>query len=157
MPEDNDFVPYEDEDEEPRVLQDTEELVDSVDRAISQQPAYDKIINTEVSLWLDNQMVLGKVIRQATGPHGKTAGRYHDDPRLNSMVYEVDFPDSQIKDYATNVIAVNIITQVDLDGPSTTTLDAITDWQKDESAVEKADKYLVTWHGQRILRKTTQG
>jgi hypothetical protein len=63
---------------------------------------------------------------------------------LNSMVYEVEFPDGQIKDYAANVIAENIITQVDLDGLSTTMLDAITDWQKDESAVEKAEKYLVT-------------
>ena len=142
--EDNDFVPYEDEDEEPRVLQDTEEPVDSVGRAISQQPSYDKIINAEVSLQLNDQMALGKVIRRATGPHGKTVGRYHDDPRLNSMVYEVEFPDGQIKDYAANVIAENIITQVDLDGLSTTMLDAITDWQKDESAVEKAEKYLVT-------------
>eukprot|EP00957_Ditylum_brightwellii_P139879 10659412-Ditylum_brightwellii.AAC.1 len=87
-------------------------------------------------------MALGKVIRHATGPHGETVGRYHDDPRLNSMIHEVEFPDGQIKDYAANVIAENIITQVDLDGLSTTMLDAITDWQKDESAVEKAEKYL---------------
>eukprot|EP00957_Ditylum_brightwellii_P001325 103985-Ditylum_brightwellii.AAC.1 len=60
------------------------------------------------------------------------------------MVYEVEFPDGQIKDYAANVITENIITQVYLDGLSTTMLDTITDWQKDESAVEKAEKYLVT-------------
>eukprot|EP00957_Ditylum_brightwellii_P178263 13577444-Ditylum_brightwellii.AAC.1 len=36
-------------------------------------------------------------------------------------------------------------------------LGAITNWQKDESAVEKAEKYLVTQHGQRRLRKTAQG
>eukprot|EP00957_Ditylum_brightwellii_P053305 4041156-Ditylum_brightwellii.AAC.1 len=73
------------------------------------------------------------------------------------MVYDVEFPNGQIKDYAANVIAENIITQVDLDGLSTTMLDAVTDWQKDESAVKKAEKNLVTQCGQRRLRKTTQG
>eukprot|EP00957_Ditylum_brightwellii_P036978 2799777-Ditylum_brightwellii.AAC.1 len=73
------------------------------------------------------------------------------------MVYEVEFRDGQFKDYAANVITENIITQVDFDGLSITMLGAITDWQRDESAVEKVDKYLVTQCGQRRSRKTTQG
>ena len=31
---------------------------------------------------------------------------------LNSMIYEVEFPDVQVEDYAVNVIAENILSQV---------------------------------------------
>eukprot|EP00957_Ditylum_brightwellii_P139159 10606742-Ditylum_brightwellii.AAC.1 len=60
------------------------------------------------------------------------------------MVYEVGFPDGQIKNYAANVIAENILTQFDNDGFSMTMLDAMVDWKKDKSVIYKMDKYLIT-------------
>jgi hypothetical protein len=47
-------------------------------------------------------------------------GSYDSNPYLNSMIYEVEFPDGQIKEYAANIIAENMLTQVDSDGHSTT-------------------------------------
>ena len=44
------------------------------------------------------------------------AGRYDDNPLLNSMSYDVEFPDGAIKEYSANVIAESMISQVDSDG-----------------------------------------
>jgi hypothetical protein len=32
---------------------------------------------------------------------------------LNSMIYEVEFPDGQVKEYGASIIAENMLTQVD--------------------------------------------
>ena len=77
---------------------------------------------------------------------------------LNTVIYEVEFPDGQVNDYAANVIAENMLTQVDEDGYSLTMMKGIFDWQKDgEVAVAKEDKYIVTRQGTRRARKTTAG
>ena len=43
-------------------------------------------------------------------------GTYDNDPVINSIVYDVEFPDGTIREYAANVIAQNMLTQVDEDG-----------------------------------------
>ena len=39
---------------------------------------------------------------------------------MNSIVYEVDFPDNQVNEYSVNIIAQNMVSQVDYKGYSTT-------------------------------------
>eukprot|EP00957_Ditylum_brightwellii_P069840 5303891-Ditylum_brightwellii.AAC.1 len=138
-------------------MPDIEEVVDLTRKPLDQQPAHGKIINAEVSLQQDKQLVLRKVKRRALGPDGHVVGKYDNDPRLNSIIYEVEFPDGQVKDYAANVIAENMITQVDSEGFSMTMLDSIVDSCKDQTAFDKSDKYIVTRCGRKKLRKTTQG
>lgn len=58
---DSDFEEYADDDEDPRVIPETEDSVDLRGRLIDQQPAYDRLINAEVQLQLDDKMALGKV------------------------------------------------------------------------------------------------
>jgi hypothetical protein len=121
-------------------------------------PAYDKILHSEVSLQLGENMTVGKVTKRAIGPDGTVAGTYDENPYLNTMIYEVAFPDGQSKAYAANVIAENMLTQVDSDGFSRTMMEAIVDYRKDEAvAVPKTDKYLTTTSGQKRMRKTTVG
>ena len=50
-----------------------------------------------------------------------------NNPFLNSIIYDVEFPDGQVKEYAANIIAENMLTQVDSDGMSTTLMEAIVD------------------------------
>eukprot|EP00957_Ditylum_brightwellii_P197113 15017467-Ditylum_brightwellii.AAC.1 len=92
----NDWDPYdeyEDEDEKARSFPEMEEIVDANDTLIDQQPAYNKIINTEVQLRHQDHLTTGKVKKKALGPNGRTAGSYHDNPMLNSTVYKVEFAD----------------------------------------------------------------
>ena len=70
----------------------------------------------------EDEMVTGRVVGRTVHPDGKTHGKYNDNPYLNSMKYDVEFPDGQTKEYAANTIAENIMAHVDQDGYSTSCL-----------------------------------
>ena len=57
-----------------------------------------------------------KLLEQSIGPNGIISSQYDDDPGLNSIIYNVEFPNGSIKEYSTNVISENTLTQVDDDG-----------------------------------------
>lgn len=151
------FEMYEDDDEPARIIPDIEDVVDIHGRLLDQQPAYDTIINAEVQLQLGDEFMTGKVKQRALGPDGKVVGTYDENPILNSIVYEVEFPDGQVREYSANVIAENMFAQVDDEGYSHMLLDALIDYKRDETAIPMEDKYVVTKSGQRRLRKTTKG
>eukprot|EP00957_Ditylum_brightwellii_P138016 10522057-Ditylum_brightwellii.AAC.1 len=52
---------------------------------------------------------------------------------LNSTIYKVEFPDREVKIYATNVIADNMLMQVDYEGFTTTIMKGIIDHDRDEN------------------------
>jgi hypothetical protein len=154
----NEFEEYKDKDEPKRTVPNIEDLVDANGKLLKQQPAYVKILQSEVYLQLGESMTIGRVAKRAIGPDGTVAGTYDENPCLNTMIYEVEFPDRQLKDYAANVIAESMLTQVDSDGFSITMIEAMIDYQKDKAvAVPKIDKYLITTSGHKRLRKTTVG
>ena len=74
------------------------------------------MLHAEVQMQTGNGMMQGKVLRRAMSPDGKIPGRYDDNPVLNSLVYEVEFTDGSVREYAANLIAENMITQCDEDG-----------------------------------------
>ena len=102
-------------------------------------------------------MQTGKVIGRSVNHEGAIDGSYDDNPMLNSLLYDVEFPDGQVKEYSANLIAENMLTRVDSDGFSITLLEAITDYHKDNTAVDIDDKYVITSKERRRLRMTTQG
>ena len=145
------FDEYEDDDEYKRVVPDVEDTVDVTGKLLNQHPAYDRIINAEVALQLEEEVTTGKVTRRALGPDGQVAGTYDDNPFLNTIIYEVEFPDGQVKDYAANVIAENMLTQVDSDGFTLTMMDSIIDYERDDAVViPKSDAHVVTQSGASI-------
>jgi hypothetical protein len=119
------FKEYEDDDEVAQKVPEIEDTVDANGKLLNQHPAYDQIINAEVSLQLGDEMKTRKVTKRAVGPDCMVTGSYDSNPYLNSMSYEVEFPDGQIKEYAANIIAKNMLTQVDSDGYSTTMMEGI--------------------------------
>jgi len=146
-----DFESYEDDDETPRDLPEINDAVDINGKAIDQQPAYDQIINCEVQLQHGSKLERGRVVKRAIGPDGTTAGEYNENPILNSVVYEVEFPDGDVQEYAANVIAENMLSQVDSDGYSLSLIQGIVDHRSNSSAVPKSEKYIITQSGQRRL------
>ena len=149
------FEKYEDHEQQEQPTLEVEDIVDSTGKLINQQPAYDQIINAEVQLHLGEKMVHGKVIQRTIGPDGQVTETYDNNPFLNSIIYDVEFPDGQVKEYAANIIAENTLTQVDSDGMSTTLMEAIVDHRRDdEKALQHHDKYVQTKNGRHHLRKT---
>ena len=147
-----------DDGDDERWTPEVEDIVDSTGKMLNQQPAYDKLINAEILLQLDDQPAMGKVIGRTIGDNGKMMGSYDPNPILNSIVYDVEFPDGQVKEYAANILAENMLAQVDQNGHSTLMMKEIVDYRKDSAtAVPMSDRYLVTPSGQRRSRKTTKG
>jgi len=156
--DDEEWEPYQDDNEAPREFENIEEPVDSTGRLIEQQPAYDRLINAEVQLQKNGgEMEMAKVLQRTVGADGRTIGTYNDNPTLNTIVYDVEFSDGTIREYSANLIAQNMIAQTDEDGFSKSLMEGIVDYRKEEAALNQSEAYVLTCRGQLRLRKTTQG
>ena len=97
------------------------------------------------------------MIQSSVDANGKVGGNYNDIPILNTVLYDVQFPDGAIKPYSENLIADNILMQVDDDGYHCQLLDGIQYHSKDKLAVEKKDQWIVSKFGRRSMQHTTVG
>ena len=80
---------------------------------------------------------MARVIRRSLDSDGNVIGNLHGN--LNSLVYDVEFPDGAVKQYAANVIAENMLSQVDSSGFHSQSLDSISQHKKLWNAVSKQD------------------
>ena len=110
-----------------------------------------KIINAEVLLQKRDLVHTAKVLHRSIGTNGTIASQYKDDPGLNYIVYDVEFPNDTIKEYSGNVIAENILTQIDDDVLTMLMMQGIIDHKT--GTVSKCDMYAVTRCGRKNLRK----
>ena len=62
------------------------------------------------------QRRLVKVIWQLIDDNGRIVGIFDNNLALNMIVYSVLLPENDVKQYAANVIAMNILSQFDFDG-----------------------------------------
>lgn len=62
----------------------------------------------------DTQMA--KVIGCSIDAKGQVIGQWNENKLLNTLVYDVEFPDGNVKKYEANVIAENVLNQCDIDG-----------------------------------------
>ena len=73
-------------------------------------------------------------------------------------MYEVEFPDGQIKEYSSKMISENMLTQVESDGFSTSLMETIAGFRKyNATALEKADSFVITIPGQMKQRQPHVG
>ena len=138
------FDVYEDDEEEPVLLPETDDC------------EYDHLINAEVLLPHQDQQTQATVLGPTKTSDGEEKGRHSDNPILNTKIYDVMFPDGAVKQYAANVIAENMWAQVDQEGHQYRILEGITGHRKDSNAVERKDQFIGT-KGGRKLRQTTAG
>ena len=130
---------------------------DGIEIPDTDEESYDALVNAEVVLPHQDKQRYAVVLGRHKRDDGSTVGQKHNNPIFNSAVYDVQFPDGAVKQYAANVIAENLYAQVDVDGHTSLVLDSITDHRKDEAAVRKEDQYFKTKQGRKKLRQTTKG
>ena len=154
----NELEPYKDLDESPREMPEFNDPIDhDTSQLVDQQPAYDKLIHSEITLPQDNKLRNAKILRRTIDSTGCIVGTYNDNPILNTLIYDVEFPDGEVKEYSANVIAENLLSQVDDEGFTTTVFDSILDYKKDKDAIEKKDLYYKNKLGIKRMRKSTCG
>lgn len=141
----NTMEPYEDEEEVSRTIPEADNY------------EYDSYVSMELSLpHHHDSMQRAKVLKYHRNSNGKTQGKAHDNPILDTCVYDVQFNNGSIKQYSTNVIAENMLSQVDGDGYASLLLDEIIGHRTDGHVIPKEEKYINT-KGGRKLCKTTIG
>ena len=103
------------------------------------------------SIYLKGETVQNaKVIGRSKDASGLVIGTYHENPLLNNTIlYDVEFLDGEVKEYSANVIAMNMYPEFDADGHRTQLVEGIFDYMKDSSAAAMVDKFIVTKSGQR--------
>ena len=112
----------EDYEGEPITIPEIEYTVNANGCLINQYTMYDKLINAEVKLQLGENIQTDKLVKRAIGPDGVTVGVYDDNPKLNCIIYDAKFLDGKVRDYFANIIAENMLTQVNPDELSLTTM-----------------------------------
>jgi hypothetical protein len=147
------YEPYEDEIESPPIVPDYEERVDE-NGVVVEVSSYDALISAELKTYIDGKEVNGKVIGRLKDEDGNLVGQYDRNPLRNTAVYEVEFEDGQVKEYAANAIAEAIYSQCDAEGWRYTLLDSIIDHKVSDGAA--TDRFVYTKSGRRRLRKTTK-
>ena len=118
----------------------------------------DKWINTNVPISHGREMVQGVVKRRKRdGDSGLLLGKAHDNPVLDTRVYEVEMPDGTYADYQANNLLENILNAVDDDGRTELIMDEILDHRKNENAIAKRDGWYRTSEGSSKRVITTKG
>ena len=121
-------------------------------------PDLDQYLNAEVLLPKDGKhMQAAQVIGRSTDGNGNPIGQYDANPIMNSRVYDVMSPDGSIQQYAANIIAENLYSQVDEEGHRYIMLDEIVDHRKNDDAVEKQDAFITNNYGRKSRTITTKG
>ena len=110
-----------------------------------------------MNLPLGEQIKWAKVIVLSRDNDSNVVGSHDDNPVLNTMVYDVEFPYSAVCEYAANIIVENMFAQVNYDDFSSSILDGILDYAKTDDAVSIDNRYFTTQSGQRRLHKSTAG
>jgi hypothetical protein len=150
-----------DMDADDNVLPYGDELVDQKTSEVNEAylEALDEYIGVEVVIpGRDAQPVLATVKKRKRDPSGMPSGTPNPNPILDTRVYELEFPDGRLEEYAVNIIAENLLNQADGDGWDTGLLEEIIDIRKDEEvAVPIKDGYVATQSGQEKPVITTKG
>ena len=87
----------------------------------------DTLIQAEVLLPHGEELLAYKVICRTLDKNVKFLGKHSDNTILNTLIYDVEFPNGTIRPYTENIIADNIFAQVDSEGIQTNIIDAIID------------------------------
>ena len=112
-----DYVPYYDDVDPDSVnLPDDNDPINKDGTSVFEKPITDQWINAELNLPQGEKSQNSKVIGQSRDGNGEPIGSYDINPFLNTTIYDVEFPDGEIREYCANVIPENMYSQVDAEG-----------------------------------------
>ena len=95
------------------------------------------------------------MIKRSWGLDGEPIGRTHQNPLFDTHEYEVEFTDGTCEKYQANIIAENMVAQVDNEGNQFLLLHEITDHKSDHSAIPISDGMVHSANGMIKLKQTT--
>jgi hypothetical protein len=119
----------------------------------------DTYLNMELALPSGDgaEPAIARVTKRLRDANGLPIGTAHDNPILDSRMYEVEYQDGHKLAMAANAIAQNLFAQVDAEGNCHVLFDEIIDHRTDGKEVKQQDAFLTTRLATRRRRETTIG
>jgi Reverse transcriptase (RNA-dependent DNA polymerase) len=119
----------------------------------------DNYLNMEVALPVGagDDVRAGRVTKRMRDASGNPVGTAHDNPMLDTRLYEVTFVDGSTQALSANAIAMNMFAQVDDEGRRHLLLKEICDHRKGTDAVAIDDAMITTRSGTKRRKQTTKG
>jgi hypothetical protein len=105
----------------------------------------------------DGAMVHAKVIKRLKDNEGNPVGTANANPLLDSRAYEVEFINGHVEELTANIIAENLIAQVDDEGHRQMMLEEILDHCTTREAIPKSQGTYVNQYGVKRQKHTTRG
>jgi hypothetical protein len=105
----------------------------------------------------DGETLLARVNERVRDEEGNPVGNANDNPLLDSRKYEFKYADRHVKELTANIIAENIIAQVDEEGRRQMMMSEIEDHRVLPDAVPKAQGTYVNQYGVKRRKSTTRG
>ncbi|KAI2498349.1 Reverse transcriptase (RNA-dependent DNA polymerase) [Fragilaria crotonensis] len=105
----------------------------------------------------DGQLMHARVTKRLKDNEGIPVGTANDNPLLDSRKYEIEYADGNIEELTANIIAENLIAQVDEEGRRQMMLDEIIDHRVNEDAIPKSQGTYVNPYGVKRQKQTTRG
>ena len=103
----------------------------------------DTYLNMELALPKDgDEPQFARVTKRLRDAHGLPIGMAHDNPLLDSRIYEVEYADGHKVSLSANTIATNMFAQVDDEGNSYVLLDALVDHRTDGTELLSEDAFI---------------
>ena len=118
----------------------------------------DTYLNMELALPRNGAEVqFGRVVKRLRDKDGLPIGTAHDNPILDTRIYEVEFQDGHRASLAANAIAENLFAQIDGEGNRHVLFEEIMDHRTNGKQVLQQDAFIVNRSGTRRRRETTIG
>ena len=120
------------------------------------QVEFDKYVSRKVRMNEGDMTKFGIVKGRKRGSDGKFIDKYHENPLLDSSVYDVQFLDGHVESYFANQIAEAVIMDVDKEGNLTFLFKEFIDHRHNNSAM-RADDATFMLNGKKMQKRTTKG
>ena len=118
----------------------------------------DTYLHMEIALPRDSEgPELAKVTKRLRDANGIPIGTAHDNPILDTRLYEVEYPDGHTASLTANAIAENLFSQVDDEGNRHVLFHAIMDHRVDGKQLQLKDAFVNSSNGGRRRIPTTKG
>ena len=103
------------------------------------------------------EVQFGRVVKRLRDKNGLPIGTAHDNPILDTRMYEVEFQDGHKASLAANAIAENLYAQIDEEGNRQVLFQEIVDNRTNGKQVLQQDAFIVNRSGTKRRRETTIG
>ena len=118
----------------------------------------DTYVNMELALPRSGgEVEFARVTKRLRDKDGLPIGTVHDNPILDSRIYEVEFPDGHKAALAANAIAVNLFAQVDAEGNRHVLFEEIVTHRTTGKELKQQDAFITTSSGTKRRKESTIG